>query len=495
MNYKSLSRFIGRILIIEAALMLPAFLLSLAYREPRATAAYWQSILIILAVSFVFRLLSRGEKVGDFYEKEGLACAGLSWIVMGITGALPFFLSREIPAFIDAVFETVSGFTTTGASILTEVESLDKSILYWRSFTHWIGGMGVLVFLLALAPRDNRGSGFTLHLLRAESPGPSVGKLVPQIRKTAQILYMIYIGLTLLDFGLLALGGLFFHDGAHPTGVFDAFCIAVGTAGTGGFAVINAGLGGYSVYTQIVTTVFMFLFGINFSCYFLILRGDVKSVLKDEELRTFLGISLAAVIAITICIVPQYRSTGSAIKDAAFTVGSLASTTGYATTDFDLWPNFTRAIVVFLTIMGACAGSTCGGAKVVRLILIVKNLFRNMRQMIRPGRIVNVRMNGRVVSESVLHNLNTYVAAYAVLLFVSYFLVAFDGQDGTTSFTAVLTCFNNVGPGLGRIVGPTGNFHGFSIGAKIVLILDMLIGRLEIFPILALLSRATWRHT
>ena len=495
MNYKSLSRFISLILWIEAGFMLPAFLLSLVFREPGATTAYWQSILIIVLLGGAFFLLSRGEKAGDFYEKEGLACAGLSWIIMGLTGALPFFLSREIPAYIDAFFESVSGFTTTGASILGAVEHMSKSILYWRSFTHWIGGMGVLVFLLALVPRGNRGSGFTLHLLRAESPGPSVGKLVPQIRKTARILYMIYIGLTLLDFATLAIGGLFFHDGAHPTTVFDAFCIAVGTAGTGGFAVINAGLGGYSLFTQLVTTLFMFLFGINFSCYFLILRGDFKSVWKDEELRVFLGVSLIAVVIFTISIVPQYKSTGLALKDAAFTVGSLASTTGYATTDFNLWPNVTRAVVVFLTIMGACAGSTCGGAKVVRLILIVKNLFRNMRQMIRPSRVVHVRLNGRVISEGVLSNLNTYLAAYVFLLFVSYLLVSLNGQDGTTSFTAVLTCFNNVGPGLGEVVGPAGNFSSFSVGSKLVLILDMLIGRLEIFPILALLSRTTWRHS
>ncbi|MBP3728994.1 MAG: TrkH family potassium uptake protein, partial [Lachnospiraceae bacterium] len=485
MNYKSLCRFISLILVIVAGLMFPALILALAFHEPHAATAYWQSIGIILVLGGLFFLLSRGEKAGDFYEKEGLACAGLSWIIMGLTGALPFFLSREIPAYIDAFFETVSGFTTTGASILSEVESMSKSLLYWRSFTHWIGGMGVLVFLLALVPRGNKGSGFTLHLLRAESPGPSVGKLVPQIHKTARILYLIYVGLTLLDFGILALGGLFFHDGQHPTGVFDAFCIAVGTAGTGGFAVINAGLGGYSIFTQVVTTVFMFLFGINFSCYFLILRGDVKSVIKDEELRTFLIISLLAIVAFTVSIIPQYQSTGAAIKDAAFTVGSLASTTGYATTNFNTWPNFTRAIVVFLTIMGACAGSTCGGAKVIRLILVVKNLFRNLRQMIRPNRIVHVRINKRVVSEGVLTNLNTYLAAYVFLLFISYFLVAFDGQDGTTTFTAVLTCFNNVGPGLGEVVGPVGNFGSFSVGAKLVLIVDMLLGRLEIFPILA----------
>ena len=494
MNYKSLSRFSSFVLLIEAGFMLPALILSFVFDEPRATAAFWQTILIILALSGILVLLSRGEKADDFYEKEGLACAGISWIVLGLTGCLPFFLSAQIPSFIDAFFESVSGFTTTGASILTEVESMDKSLLYWRSFTHWIGGMGVLVFLLALVPQGNRGSGFTLHLLRAESPGPSVGKLVPQIHKTARILYIIYIGLTLANFALLAIGGLFFHDGAHPTTVFDAFCIAVGTAGTGGFAVINAGLGGYSLFTQIVTTVFMFLFGINFSCYFLMLRGDFKSVWKDTELRVFLGISLAAAAIFTISILPSYQSAGEAIKDAAFTVGSLASTTGYATTDFNLWPNFAKSIIIFLTIMGACAGSTCGGAKVIRLILVVKNLFRNLRQMIRPNRVVPVRVSGRVVSEGVLSNLNTYLAAYIVLLFTSFLLVSLDGQDSTTSFTAVLTCFNNVGPGLGKVVGPVGNFSSFSTGGKLVLIFDMLLGRLEIFPILALLSRSTWSH-
>ena len=483
MNYKSLAHFTALILLVEAALMLPAFILSLVFHEPGSTTAYLETLLIILALGGLLLLLSRGEKANDFYEKEGLACAGISWIVLGLTGALPFFLSGQIPAYVDAVFETVSGFTTTGASILPEVESMDKSLLYWRSFTHWVGGMGVLVFLLALVPRSSHGAGFTVHILRAESPGPDVGKLVPQLRKTAQLLYLIYIGLTVIDIILLA----------FDMPLFDAFCIAFGTAGTGGFAVTNAGLGGYSPYVQWVTTLFMFLFGVNFSCYYLLLKKRPGSVIRDEELHTYAFVYLAASLIIAFSVRSYFGTAEETLRHAFFQAASIMSTTGFATTDFNLWTSLAKGILVFLMILGASAGSTGGGLKCIRLRLILKDLRSNLREMIRPGRIYPVRSNGRPVSPSVLTALRTYLAAYVLIILASFLILTIDGKDLTTSITAVLACFNNIGPGLSE-VGPMSNYGSLSVLSKLVLIFDMLAGRLEIFPMIALISRTTWRH-
>ncbi len=483
MNYKSLAHFTALILLVEAALMLPAFVLSLVFHEPGSTDAYVKTLLIILVLGGLLWLLSRGEKANDFYEKEGLACAGISWIVLGLTGALPFFLSGQIPAYIDAVFETVSGFTTTGASILPEVESMDKSLLYWRSFTHWVGGMGVLVFLLALVPRSRSGAGFTVHILRAESPGPDVGKLVPQLRKTAQLLYLIYIGLTMIDIILLS----------FDMPLFDAFCIAFGTAGTGGFAVTNAGLGGYSPYIQWVTTVFMFLFGVNFSCYYLLLKKRPGSVLRDEELHTYAFVYLTASLIIAFSVRSHFGTAEETLRHSFFQAASIMSTTGFATADFNLWTSLAKGILVFLMILGASAGSTGGGLKCIRLRLILKDLRSNLREMIRPGRIYPVRSNGRPVSPSVLTALRTYLSAYVLIVLTSFLILCIDGKDLTTSITAVLACFNNIGPGLSE-VGPMSNYGALSVLSKIVLIFDMLAGRLETFPMIALISRTTWRH-
>ena len=483
MNFKSLGHFTALILFVEAVLMLPAFILSLVFREPGSTGAYLHTLLIIAVLGAVLWLLSRGEKANDFYEKEGLACAGISWLVLGLTGALPFFFSGQIPSYIDALFETVSGFTTTGASILSEVESMDKSLLYWRSFTHWIGGMGVLVFLLALVPRSRHGAGFTVHILRAESPGPDVGKLVPQLRKTAQLLYLIYIGLTALDVILLAL----------DMPLFDAFCIAFGTAGTGGFAVTNAGLGGYSPYIQWVTTIFMLLFGVNFSCYYLLLKKRPGSVIRDEELHLYLFLFLAAGLIIGVSVRSSYGSWSETFRHSFFQVSSIMTTTGYATTDFNLWTTLAKGILVVLMVIGACAGSTGGGLKCIRLRLIIKDLRSNLREMIRPGRIYPVRSNGRPVSQSVLTALRTYLSAYVLIVLTSFLILCIDGKDLTTSITAVLACFNNIGPGLND-VGPMGNYGSLSVLSKLILIFDMLAGRLEIFPMIALISRTTWRH-
>ena len=482
MNYKMMGRFLVLILLIEGVFMIPALLISLGYGEMTAVYGFLLTMGIIAAVAGLLWLGCRkAPKVLN--AKEGFVCVSMSWIMLSLMGCLPFFFSGAIPRFVDAFFETVSGFTTTGASILTEVESLPKGILYWRSFSHWVGGMGVLVFLLAL-DTGSHGSGFTMHLLRAESPGPEVGKLAPKMRKTASILYLIYIGLTVLNFIFLIIGRM-------P--VFDAVCTALGTAGTGGFGIKNDSLASYSPYIQNVTTVFMFIFGINFGCYYLILLRQFKSVLKDEELRLYLVIIALAIGLLVWNLQGYYGSFGETLRHAAFQVGSIMSTSGFATTDFDQWPEFSKAIMVMLMFLGACAGSTCGGMKLARIMLIFKSLRRNIRQVMRPNTVQVIRTNGRVVDEKVLDNTNGYLAAYVIILMISFLLISLDGFSFTTSMTAVITCFNNVGPGL-EMVGPTGNFSAFSDVSKLVLIVDMLAGRLEIFPILVLLTRNTWKR-
>ena len=481
MNYKSIGHFVALIAAIEAVFLLPALLLALAFGEPQAVFPLLWTIGIALALSGLLFLLTRGAR-REFHEKEGLACVSLGWIVMSLIGCLPFFFSGKIPSFVDALFESVSGFTTTGSTILSEVASWPRSLLYWRSFTHWVGGMGVLVLLLALAPTG--GQGFTMHLMRAESPGPSVGKLVPQIRKTARILYLIYFALTLLETVLLLIARM-------P--LFDAVCIAFGTAGTGGFGVTNGGLADYSPAIQTIVGVFMFIFGVNFSCYYLILIGKIKNVLKDEELRWYMAFSAIGIAVITFNIRAQYGTLGESLRHAFFQVGSIISTTGFATTDFNQWPLLSQAILVFFMFTGASAGSTCGGMKMSRVIMVLKNLRRNLRQIIRPNRVSVVRVNKAAVDEGILSNVNTYLACYVIILIVSFLLLAPDMPDMTSGFTAIVACFNNIGPGL-NVVGPMGNFSGFSDFSKIVLIFDMLAGRLEIFPMLALFSTATWSH-
>ena len=482
MNYKMMGRFIAQSLSIEGAFMIPALLIGLYNREFVAARGLLYTIALALLLSAVLFLLCR-KAPSAFYAKEGLVCVGASWVVLSIIGALPFYISREIPAFIDAFFEMVSGFTTTGSSILSDVEALPRSLLYWRSFSHWLGGMGVLVFLLAFT--GEQGKGFTMHLLRAESPGPSVGKLVPKMRKTATILYLLYIALTLINIVFLLIGKM-------P--LFDAVCTAFGTAGTGGFGIKNDSIAGYSPYLQNVTTVFMTLFGINFSCYYLLLLGQVRSVFKDEELRLYLGIIFGSILLIVLNLRGFYDTLGETIRHAAFTVSTIITTTGFATTDFDLWPAFSKAIIMLLMIVGACAGSTGGGLKVARLLLLSKSLRRNIGQVLKPRKVQLVRNNGAIVDEKILDNANAYLAAYVVILFLSFLLVSLDNFSVGTNFTAVLACFNNIGPGL-EAVGPTCNFSGYSTLSKIVLCFDMLAGRLEIFPMLVLFSRSTWRRT
>ncbi len=481
MNYKMMGRFIGRILLVEAVFMIPSLVISLVKQENMACTGFAASIGITLALSLLLLVLCKGSK-RSFKARDGLVCVGASWIVMSLLGCLPFYISREIPSYLDALFETVSGFTTTGSSILSEIEGLSMSILYWRSFTHWLGGMGVLVFVLAVGASGESSKGFTMHLLRAESPGPQVGKLVPKMKKTAEILYLIYVLLTIVNIAFLLFGGM-------P--LFEAVCTAFGTAGTGGFGIKNDSIAGYSPYIQNVCTVFMLLFGVNFSCYYMLLLRQFYSVFKDEELRLYLGVVFGSIVLITLNLRGFYGTFEETVRHASFQVASIVTTTGYATTDFDLWPTFSKAIILGLMVIGASAGSTGGGFKCARVLIIVKGLRRNLRRAISPQKVQVVRINDNMVDEKVLENTNAYLSAYVIILFLSFIVVSLDRFSVMTSLTAVLSCFNNIGPGL-EAVGPTCNFGDFSWLSKLVLIGDMLAGRLEIFPILILFSRTTW---
>ena len=480
MNYKMMGRFMAQILAIEGVFMIPALIISLCDGAQGASLGFACAIALNILISSILWLNCRSAP-SAFYAREGLVCVGASWIVLSLIGCLPFWISREIPAYIDAFFEIVSGFTTTGSSILPNVEALSRGLLYWRSFSHWLGGMGVLVFLLAFT--GAKGQGFTMHLLRAESPGPNVGKLVPKMRNTASILYMLYIGLTVVNF-------IFLIAGKMP--VFDAVCTAFGTAGTGGFGIKNDSMASYSPYIQNVTTVFMALFGVNFSCYYLLLLRQWKSVFGDEELRLYLLLVFGSITLITLNLGDFYPTLAETVRHAAFQVSTIITTTGFATTDFDLWPAFSKSILVFLMLVGACAGSTGGGLKCARLLLLMKNLGRNIHQTIRPRKVQVVRSNGQTVDEKILANADAYLAAYVIIIFLSYMVISLDNFTFGTNFTAVLACFNNIGPGL-EAVGPTCNFAAYSTLSKLVLCFDMLAGRLEIFPILALMSPMVWK--
>lgn len=481
MNVKSISRTVGLILLITGIFQLFPLLIAVIDHEPRNILAYIESLCLILLVGSALLLFSRGGN-RMFSAQEGFAATGLSWIFMSAFGALPFFLSGQIPSYVDAFFEMVSGFTTTGASILTDVEALSRCNLFWRSFSHWLGGMGVLVFLLAVVPGARKNGGTGIYLMRAESPGPSVDKLTPHLRQTAMILYGIYILLTALCIGCLLLGGM-------P--VFDSFCIAFGTAGTGGFAIKNSSMGGYSYFLQTVVTVFMFLFGVNFSLYYMLLLRKFKAVFKNEELRLYFGIAAGSIVLIAINISRMYNTVYESVHHAAFQVVSIMTTTGYGTVDFEQWPAFSKAILLSLMFIGASAGSTGGGLKVSRVLLLMKSIRRTIRKALHPRRVQPVYMDGRAVSEGVCDNVNAYLAIYCVILVLSFAIISVDGFSIGTNFSAVASCFNNIGPGF-ELVGATQNFSIYSDLSKIILSLDMLLGRLEIFPLLLLLSPDTW---
>lgn len=483
MNYKLIGHIMSPLLILEALFMIPAVFISLYYNEVSSIYALLETIGIIFIISIPLYFITKKIDL-SFNAKDGLVLTGIAWIIMSLAGALPFWLSGEVPNYVDCVFETVSGFTTTGSSILTDVEALSKGLLYWRSFTHWIGGMGVLVFLLAVVPLAGKNQGYTLHILRAESPGPSVGKLVPKMKKTASILYLIYVVMTIINIIFLLAGGI-------PK--LEAFCIAFGTAGTGGFGIKTDSMNSYSPYIQNVTTVFMALFGVNFTCYYLLLLKRFKDVFKDEELRLYLGFIFGSIALITIDVMHggYFDNIWVAIRNVAFSVSSVITTTGYGTADFNLWPSFSKCILLFLMFSGACAGSTGGGIKVSRIILLLKSAKRNLMQMIRPNSISKIRVNGTCIDEKIITNVNAYLIVYVAIIMLSIFIISLDGFDFETNFSAIMATFNNIGPGLG-LVGPAGNFYAYSNLSKIVMIIDMLAGRLEIIPILCLFNRRTW---
>ena len=481
MNVKMLSRIIGLTVLLTAAFMAVPLLLALVDGEPNNVAAYGVTMGLMAVFGLALFLFSRnGDRT--FYAQEGFAATGLSWVVMSLFGALPFCIGGEIPHYIDALFEIISGFTTTGASILSDVEALSRCNIYWRSFSHWLGGMGMLVFLLAVVPEARKSAGSGMYLMRAESPGPSVGKLTPHLRQTAMILYGMYFLLTLLCVGFLLLGGM-------P--VFDSFCIAFGTAGTGGFSIRNSGMADYSAYLQSVVTIFMFLFGVNFSLYFLLLIRQFKSVFKNEELRLYAGIAAGSILLITVNITGMYGSVREALHHAAFQVSSIMTTTGYASVDFEQWPAISKAVLFALMFVGACAGSTAGGLKVSRVLLLLKSIRRTVRKALHPRRVQSVRMDGHVIDEETSNNVNAYLAVYCVILLLSFVVISVDGYSIGTNISAVAACFNNVGPGF-ELVGATGNYGHYSDFSKLVLSADMLLGRLEIFPLLVLFSPDTW---
>lgn len=477
MNYSIVLYIAGWILNVEAVFLLLPCLVAVVYREPAGMALFITAI-----VCFVLgRVLTRCKnKRQTFSTAEGFVTVSFSWIVMSIMGAIPFVLSGYIPNPVDALFETVSGFTTTGASILNDVEALPHCLLFWRSFTHWIGGMGVLVFLLILLPMAG---GSYMNLMKAESPGPSVSRLAPKVRTTAKILYEIYLVLTVVEIVILLLGGM-------PA--FDALTISFGTAGTGGFGVRNSSIAEYSVFLQNVVTVFMILFGINFNAFYFILVGKVKQAFQMEEVRAYFLIIALAIGAITWNTMGLFHSVGTAFQQSAFQVASIITTTGYSTTDFDMWPQTSRTILVILMFIGACAGSTGGGMKVSRFLVLFKGIKKELIQMVHPNAVKKIKMDGKLVEHEVVRAINVYCVAYMLIFAFSVLLISIDGQTLTTNFTAIAATFNNIGPGL-EAVGPSGNFGVFSNFSKLVLIFDMLAGRLEVFPILVLFSKETWK--
>ncbi len=478
MNYSMITYIVGWILGVEAALMVPSAIVSAIYRE----SSGWALVAtIILCLILCFPLVRKQPKNKVLYAREAAVIVALSWIIMSFMGALPFYFSGEIPHLIDALFETVSGFTTTGASILSSPADMSKGLMFWRCFTHWVGGMGVLVFLLCLLPMT--GGGYHMNLMKAESPGPSVGKLVPKVQSTAKMLYGLYFALSLLELIFLLLGKM-------P--LYDALCSTFGTAGTGGFGIKNDSFGSYSTYHQAVVTIFMILFGINFNVYFLIYMRKPKDALKCEEARWYLGIIAVATLIITFYIKDFYPSILYAFHHAAFQVGSIITTTGFATADFDLWQTVPKTILVMLMFCGACAGSTGGGIKVSRIVLLIRTVGRELSMNIRPNRVKKVYFEGRPVDSDIIRSVSVFLATYVMIFAASLLLISVDNFSTTTNFTAVAATLNNIGPGL-EMVGPTQNFSIYSDFSKIVLIFDMLAGRLELYPLLLLFCRDTWR--
>ncbi len=478
MNYKIVFYMIGRILQIEGLLLVLPLLVSIIYSE-KTYLAFLGTIFIALLFGFVLtRMFRKNDRM--IFAKEGFAIVALAWVIMSVVGALCFYISREIPKFADAFFETVSGFTTSGASILEDVEVISHGLLFWRSFTHWIGGMGVLVFVMAIFPQE---SGRSIHIMRAEMPGPIVGKLVPKIRETAKILYLIYLVMTAVEVILLVAGGMSF---------FESLIHSFGTAGTGGFSVRTDGIAGYSPYIHWVITVFMLLFGVNFNLYYLILIKRFRSAIKSSELWCYWGIVLAAITAIAFNIYPIYQNVSDVIRTSAFQVSSMITTTGYATVDFATWPMFSKTIIIALMFIGGCAGSTAGGLKVSRVILAFKSVLGDLKKMIHPRSVGTVRYEGRSLDQATANGVKGYFTIYFLLFFVLLILLSAEPYDFETIFSAAASCFNNVGPGL-SLAGPCSNYSFFSWPSKYLLSFAMLFGRLEIYPMLLALTPSFWK--
>ena len=478
MNTSMVRYILGHVLKLEALLLMFPCIVAGIYKEQ---SGIYFLLTALLCLIIGFTLSAKKPKNTTLYLKEGCITTALSWIILSIFGALPFVFSGEIPSFTDALFEVISGFTTTGASILSEVESLSHCMLFWRSFTHWIGGMGVLVFLLAVIPMSG---GSHINLMRAESPGPSVGKLVPKLKYTARILYIIYFGMTIVEIVLLLAGKM---------SLFDSITTAFGTAGTGGFGIKNDSMVSYSSYIQWVVTIFMLLFGVNFNAYYLLFFGSLKQALKVEEVKYYFIIVFASIAIIFINILQTCASAFDALTEASFQVASIITTTGFSTVDFDTWPELSKTILILLMFCGACAGSTGGGIKVSRIVIVIKNLRKELHSYIHPKSVRKIKFEGKPVDHDVVRSINVYFTTFVAIFVISVILVSLEGYDFTTNFTAVLATFNNIGPGL-SLVGPTCNFGFFNPLTKYVLMFDMLAGRLELFPLLILFHPSIWKE-
>lgn len=477
MNHRIIWRTIGIVLLAAAALMVLPLITALYYHESPVPFLIAMGAAVLPGLPLVFLKPTRSV----YTAREGFVIVGVGWMLLSLIAALPFTVSGDIPNYLDAVFETVSGLTTTGATVLNDVEGLSRGVQFWRLFTHWIGGMGILVFIMAVLPLAGNRS---MHIMRAEVPGPTVGKLVPRARQTARILYLLYLILTLLETALLKLGGMSF---------FDAVLHSFATAGTGGFSTRALSVGYYnSAYIDIVIGTFMLLFGVNFSLYYLLLIGSWKQAFQNEELRWYAGIVLFATLTIAWSIAGQYGGFGHALRYGYFQVASILTTTGFSTADFTQWPAYAQSMLVLLMFIGGCAGSTAGGLKVSRVMLLCKDTLTELRRMLRPRSVEHVRMDGKPVETATLRTVEGYFFVYLLILLTGTLVISLDGMDFTTNFTASLACISNVGPGL-ALVGPMGSFSVFSPLSKIVLIFEMLLGRLEIYPILLLFLPATWK--
>ncbi len=478
MNYRIVLNILGKVLLVEAVLLLLPMAAALAYHES-VTPFLWTMLPLLLTGGAMNCVR---PKSNDLFAREGFVIVGLSWLLMSVFGALPFVFSGDIPHYVDALFETVSGFTTTGASILENVEPMSRGCMFWRLFTHWVGGMGVLVFIAAVLPVSGD---HYIHVMRAEVPGPTVSKLVPRARKTARILYLIYLVLTLLETVFLLFGGLSFYD---------AFLHACATAGTGGFSTLAASVGGFdSVYVEMVIATFMLLFGCNFNLFYLILLGQGLAALKSEELRVYLAVVTLAVLAIALNIMGSVGGFAQGLRYAYFQVTTIVSTTGFSTCDFDLWPEFSRTILVLLMFMGGCAGSTAGGIKVSRIMILFKSYRHELKNLILPTRVKRIWFEGKAVGGETVHSVLVFFEVYMAIMLLGVLILSLDGRDLVTNLTASIACISNVGPGLSA-VGPAANYAFFSVPCKLVLALEMLLGRLEIFPVLFLFSPSVWRN-